>query len=83
MTPNHPFTGRSPDYHSYLLRLWRDDDATPAHDRQDDAPWRASLECPHTGQRMGFSGLDALFEHLRRECAPRRQSKVSSAVETG
>ena len=51
-----------PTYQSYLLRLWRvADDERPV--------WRASLEHPVSGERRGFSSLEALFIFLRSECA--------------
>lgn len=44
-------------YLSYMLRLWRGaPDAHPA--------WRASLENPQTGERMGFADVGALFDYL-------------------
>jgi len=42
-------------YRSYLLRLWR----AEAPDQ-----WRASLEDPHTGKRIGFASLEQLFAFL-------------------
>lgn len=42
-------------YRSYLLRLWCE-----APDRH----WRASLEDPGTGKRMGFAALEQLFAFL-------------------
>lgn len=48
-------------YRAYTLRLSQDqDEAAPV--------WRASLENPHTGERRGFSSLEALFTFLR-QCA--------------
>lgn len=45
-------------YFSYLLRLWqREDSGTTV--------WLASLEEPLTGERRGFSDLEALFDFLR------------------
>ena len=44
------------DYLSYLLRLWRVG--------KQKAVWRASLESPHTGERIGFASLGDLFDHL-------------------
>lgn len=29
--------------------------------------WRASLECPHTGEQLGFADLEALYRYLRAE----------------
>ena len=43
-------------YRSYLVRLWRVE--TPGQS------WRASLEDPRTGQRIGFAGLEQLFAFL-------------------
>ena len=43
---------------SFLLRLWRE---------SDTAPWRASLEDPHTGQRRNFARLQDLFKALEEE----------------
>jgi hypothetical protein len=45
-------------YMSYLLRLWQ------AGSGNQDV-WRASLQSPHTGEVMGFSTLEALFDFLR------------------
>lgn len=42
---------------SYLLRLWRTEGL-------GDFEWRASLEIPETGQRIGFANLEQLFVYL-------------------
>lgn len=42
---------------SYLLRMWRTDEPGDFH-------WRALLEIPETGQRIGFPGLEELFAYL-------------------
>lgn len=44
-------------YLSYLLRLWQEWDRLPA-------VWRASLEDPQTGERLGFSDIVQLFTFL-------------------
>ena len=49
----------SGDYFSYLLRLWREVEGT--------AVWRASLQDPRTGERVGFATLDDLFKYLRHQ----------------
>lgn len=46
------------DYIAYLLRLWR---------TEHSGPWKASLEDPHTGQRVGFSTVSALYAFLDQE----------------
>ena len=47
------------DYFSYLLRLWRVG--------KQKAVWRASLESPHSGERIGFASLDELIAFLRQQ----------------
>jgi hypothetical protein len=47
----------APRYLAYMLRLWRvEAEGGPA--------WRASLESPHSGERVGFGSLGALFAFL-------------------
>ena len=48
-------------YQSYLLRLWREEEA-------QGSDWRASLEAPETGLRIGFSNLEQLFDYLMDSC---------------
>jgi hypothetical protein len=46
-------------YMSYLLRLWQIKSG-------GELVWRASLESPHTGERVGLASLDDLFGFLGR-----------------
>jgi hypothetical protein len=46
-------SARPPGYRAYLLRCWR-----------EATGWRFSLEDPHTGERRGFAGPEALVGHL-------------------
>jgi len=48
------------DYHSYLLRLWRDG---------ANHPWRASLHCSATGEKFAFADLLSLFAFLLEQAA--------------
>jgi hypothetical protein len=48
----------SPNYMSYLLRLWLAGDG-------DQPEWRASLEDPGTGEVRGFSDLEEMVEFLK------------------
>jgi hypothetical protein len=50
----------SQSYQSYLLRLWRTSTV-------EEAIWRASLENPQTGERLGFASLDAMVAYLRHQ----------------
>lgn len=50
----------NPNYHSYLLRLWRDN---------ANHPWRASLQCTATGEKLAFADLLTLFTFLLEQVA--------------
>ena len=56
--------GKHRDYVSFLLRMWQDggDGGAPLKQR---TLWRASLQSPHTGERIGFADLEKLFAYLR------------------
>lgn len=57
MTPE-PASTPQRGYRAYLLRLWEvDNDGRPV--------WRASLQDPRTGERLGFAGLAQLNEFLQ------------------
>jgi len=45
-------------YCAYLLRCWHSSE-------EERLVWRASLEDPHTGERIGFATLDAAVAFLR------------------
>lgn len=47
-------------YVSYLLRLWQ----TQSDGR---SVWRASLEDPYGGRRLGFAGLAEMLAYLEQE----------------
>jgi hypothetical protein len=49
--------GEQPGYQAYMLRMWRVDTGR-------GPVWRAMLESPHTGERVGFHNLEALFAFL-------------------
>ena len=44
-----------PHYYAYLLRIWRE--GVPYH-------WRALLEDPSSGERLGFDSVQALIDFL-------------------
>lgn len=48
-------------YFSYLLRMWR---------TGEKSAWRASLENPQTGERLGFGSLEMLFAFLAQRAHP-------------
>jgi len=50
-----------PPYYAYMLRLWRSES-------QGRRQWRASLESPHTGERLLFAQLEQLFAFLSEQC---------------
>lgn len=47
---------------AYLLRLWPVQEA-------GQTVWRASLENPHTGEKLGFATLERLFAFLEDQAA--------------
>ena len=49
-------------YISYLLRLWQVKE-------KGKLVWRASVECPHTGQLTGFTKLSELWRFLQQQTA--------------
>jgi hypothetical protein len=58
------------NYFAYLLRLWRESGGDLPRD--ESTRWRASLQDPHSGERVGFASLEELFSFLRRETANER-----------
>jgi hypothetical protein len=58
--------GQLQPYIAYLLRLW----LAPGDQRSG---WRASLEDPHTGDRVGFGSLEQLFAFLAEQAADAEQ----------
>jgi hypothetical protein len=55
-----------PDYLSYLLRLWREENHGEGPGT-DKAVWRASLESAHTGEKRTFATLSDLFDFLQNQ----------------
>jgi hypothetical protein len=51
-------SARSNTYVAYMLRLWQ------AGSREGMPVWRASLENPHTGERLVFGDVEGLFAFL-------------------
>lgn len=49
-------------YFSCLLRLWETED-------NQDIIWRASVEFPVSGERLGFGSLAELYAYLQQETA--------------
>ncbi len=60
---------KQPGYRSYLLRLWCTEQAAPGW-------WRASVEDPHTGERIGFGNLEELFAFLMEQVEPNREPRA-------
>ncbi len=53
------------DYLAYMVRLWR-------IEGEGQPVWRASVECPHTGERQAFATLRLLFAYLEAQALHRR-----------
>jgi len=61
-----------PDYLSYLLRLWRTDNAR-------GSTWRASLESPGNGECRAFASLEDLFTFLEAQTSHAKRSCENQA----
>jgi hypothetical protein len=67
-------------YRTYLLRLWQPD-------ASGTGGWRVSLEDPRTGERVGFAGLEELFDFLMQRvehmsaCAAQRAAQQRNTEE--
>ncbi len=70
--PNH----KPSRYLSYLLRLW-------CPDQSQSASWRASLEDPHTGERIGFANLEELFAFLMEKVEGDSQCQSNPSKQKG
>ena len=58
-------------YRVYVLRLWRTE--------APDLSWRASLENPRTGERVGFESLERLFAFLMEQVERDPERKVGKS----
>jgi hypothetical protein len=59
-------TTKTPGYHAYLLRCWREEYAAPGR----EPGWRFSVEeVLHERRRWGFGSLEGLVAFLRAELA--------------
>jgi hypothetical protein len=86
MTHEQNKSGEVPSYISYMLRLWREMGTASTW-------WRASLQDPHSGERVGFAHLDELVAFLREQTGltppaedvvrGERTSKTGSTSEEG
>lgn len=66
LLPGETMTKKDDSYRAYLLRCWREQDATFGECPQ----WRFSVEeVLHERRRKGFASLEALLAFLRAELA--------------
>ncbi len=63
---------RHPDYHSFLLRVWR---------ASALGPWRGSLHSTATDQSCHFDTLDALFTCLVEQLTESGEADVASIAD--
>lgn len=57
---------KQPDYHAYLLRLWRE---------SGTLPWRAELVSPHTGAKHSFASRSQLLAFLNQLMGENEEGK--------
>ena len=63
-------------YLAYMLRLWQ-------VETEAGRAWRASLESPHTGERLGFAGLEALVVFQEERTGEGVQGRAENSVKRG
>lgn len=63
-------------YRAYLLRLW-----LTRTEASGATGWCASLEDPHTNERLGFATLDHLFAYLLAVSEGGTSSRPTSGAE--
>ena len=51
-------SAEQPRYLAYLVRLWE-------VETEGESIWRASAQCPHTGERYAFADLERLYAFLK------------------
>jgi hypothetical protein len=56
-----PDSPPSADYLAYMLRFWRE---------EAGAPWRATVEDPHTGEKRSFAAPEQLWVFLQEKLVP-------------
>jgi hypothetical protein len=69
-------SGRKRRYISYLLRLWQ-------VKSEGELVWRASLDSPPTGQRLGFASLAEMYTFLEQETGHGARDALSTGERGG
>jgi hypothetical protein len=68
------FTGSElTDYHSYLLRIWRDG---------PQRPWRASMQCAATGTVHYFADITHLLAFLQAQVGEVSKRSINEPEDT-
>ena len=67
--PGEP-NGANPNYHSYLVRIWRD---------SQRAPWHASMTRVATGEVIKFGSPQLLWEFVQRQLAALPEDETGPA----
>jgi hypothetical protein len=70
---------KPPRYRTLLLTLWEERN----EDLDVPSAWRFRLEDPRTGQRQGFSSLQALMSMLEQEIGTHQHQKTDDTTKGG
>ena len=62
-----------PTYLAYLLRLWRE---------EPNAPWRGSLEDPHSGEQQLFASAEEPLDYLKGQHHPDDTDRMEATDES-
>jgi hypothetical protein len=67
-------------YFSYILRLWRVEGEEVQAGCVNESKFRASLDDPQTGDRVGFANLEALFDYIRKVTKPSKEEVFENEI---
>jgi hypothetical protein len=58
---------QKPADYSFVLRLWQVRAGENQEQNSGQWEWRASLDNPQTGDRVGFANMELLFEYIHKK----------------
>jgi hypothetical protein len=60
-------------YFAWLLRIWESG--------EDEANWQASLQDPHSGERIGFASPEGMWLYVRKHMATAQEQNRADQKE--
>jgi hypothetical protein len=65
------------DY-SLILRIWQEKGEVLRGGVEEKSIWRASLENPHTGERVGFDNMEDLCSYIKKHTKSKHELEDDS-----